>query len=142
MALLAVALASPLEMVTGVSKGEARREALVTALTAVAMEEARVGDTPPVVSTCCELLPLPLPLLVPLVVVLVVLPALPALPVDVPTPRALALITPEMAVSRAAEVEGGREVEMGEPEEVREASLAAVVMAVMAEAWEVEEREG
>ncbi len=139
MALLAVALASPLEMVTGVSKGEARKEALVTALTAVAMEEARVGDTPPVVSTCCELLPLPLPLVV---VVLVVLPALPALPVDVPTPRALALITPEMAVSRAAEVEGGREVEMGEPEEVREASLAAVVMAVMAEAWEVEEREG
>jgi hypothetical protein len=138
-ALLAVALASPLEMVTGVSKGEARKEALVTALTAVAMEEARVGDTPPVVSTCCELLPLPLPLVV---VVLVVLPALPALPVDVPTPRALALITPEMAVSRAAEVEGGREVEMGEPEEVREASLAAVVMAVMAEAWEVEEREG
>ena len=141
MAPLAVALASPLEMVTGVSKGEARREALVTALTAVAMEEARVGDTPPVVSTCCELLPLPLPLLV-LVVVVVVLPALPALPVDVPTPRALALITPEMAVSRAAEVEGGREVEMGEPEEVREASLAAVVMAVMVEAWEVEEREG
>jgi hypothetical protein len=126
-------------MVTGVSRGEARREALVTALTAVAMEEAREGDPPPVVNTCCELLP---PVLLPLVLVLLVLLeevlVVAPLPVDVPSTRALALITPEMAVSRAAEVEDGREVEveveMVEPEEVTVASLAAVVMAVRAEA--------